>query len=46
VWTSAIFDAGDFGLAAIALTALAAWRLPPYMVVVIAAAGGQLLSAI
>lgn len=33
VWTSAIHGSGDFALALLALTALVAWKLPPWLVV-------------
>jgi chromate transporter len=45
VWTSAILTPGDFGLALLAFGLLAFWKAPPWLVVVIAAAGGALLSA-
>ena len=44
VWTSAIFSAGDFGLALIGLVALMVWKLPPWLVVVGSGAAGWLLS--
>jgi chromate transporter len=44
VWTSAIFNAGDFGLALIGLVALMVWKLPPWLVVVGSGAAGWLLS--
>ena len=43
VWTSAILDAGDFALAAIAFLLLFLWRLPPWLVVALCAAGGAVL---
>jgi chromate transporter len=46
VFTSAIFEARDFGLAMAAFGLLAFWRLPPWMVVAFAAAGGALLAEI
>lgn len=45
VWTSAVADAGDFALALAALLLLAAWRLPPWLVVLLTAATGGLLTA-
>ncbi|WP_434082217.1 hypothetical protein [Escherichia coli] len=33
VWTSAIFQPQDFGLALVALVALMFWKLPPWLVV-------------
>jgi chromate transporter len=38
VWTSAIFAPRDFALAALAFLALAAWSVPPWLVVVAGAA--------
>ncbi|MPZ99860.1 MAG: chromate efflux transporter [Dehalococcoidia bacterium] len=43
VWTSAIFAPEDFALGVAAFGLLALWRLPPWLVVVLAAAGGQAL---
>jgi chromate transporter len=40
VWTSAIRGAGDFVLAIAAFTLLVFWKLPPWLVVVLTAAGG------
>ena len=40
VWTSAINGPADFGLALLALGLLMFWRLPPWLVVLIAALGG------
>jgi chromate transporter len=45
VWTSAIHGPADMAMAAIALVALMAWRLPPWLVVLGAALTGSLLSA-
>lgn len=45
VWTSAIATTADFGLALVAFTLLALWRLPPWLVVVLSAAGGAALAA-
>lgn len=46
VWTSAIDQPQDFGLAVLALVALMFWKLPPWMVVMGSAAAGWLLSAV
>jgi chromate transporter len=40
VWTSAIRSAADFGLALVAFTLLAFWKLPPWLVVILTALGG------
>ncbi|CAG2154601.1 chromate efflux transporter [Cupriavidus numazuensis] len=40
VWTSAVHAPLDFGLAVAALVALMWWRLPPWLVVAVAAAAG------
>jgi chromate transporter len=45
VWTSAILRPEDFALAAVAFVALVYWRFPPWLVVVLCAAGGALLAA-
>jgi len=44
VWTSAIFTAEDFALAAGALVLLALWKFPPWSVVVLCALGGMLIA--
>jgi chromate transporter len=44
VWTSGIFTKADFGLAAVAFLLLFLWRTPPWLVVVLCAAAGQLLA--
>ena len=46
VWTSAIFEAKDFALALAAFGLLQVWRLPPWMVVVLTAAGGAVLAEV
>ncbi len=46
VWTSAISTKADFGLAAFAFLLLFLWRTPPWLVVILCAAGGQLLAAL
>jgi chromate transporter len=40
VWTSAIFSPADFGLALAAFTLLVFWKVPPWLVVILSAAGG------
>jgi chromate transporter len=45
VWTSAILRPADFVLALCAFGALVIWRLPPWIVVLLTAAGGALLAA-
>jgi chromate transporter len=44
VWTGAILAPADFALALFAFGLLALWRVPPWLVVAIAAAGGSALS--
>jgi chromate transporter len=44
VWTKAIQSPVDFSLALLAFGLLMIWKLPPWMVVLICAAGGALLS--
>jgi chromate transporter len=46
VATSAIREASDFALALAAFAALALWKLPPWLVVVLAATTGALIGAI
>jgi chromate transporter len=41
VWTSAIHTPSDFGLALLAFGLLAFWKWPPWLVVVLTAAGGE-----
>ena len=43
IWTGSVFSAEDFGLVMVLFGLLAIWKLPPWMVVVIAAAGGYVL---
>jgi chromate transporter len=45
VWSSAIKGPADFGLALVAFGLLMFWRLPPWLVVVISAAGGVATAA-
>ena len=44
VWTSAIAAPIDFALAILAFLGLARWKLPPWLVVVLAAAAGGVLA--
>ncbi|MDF2958425.1 MAG: chromate ion transporter family protein [Paenibacillus sp.] len=46
VWVSAVKTPGDFGLALALFGALIYWKLPPWVVVAAAAAGGTLLKMI
>ena len=46
VWSSAIKGPADFGLALLAFGLLVFWRLPPWLVVVVSAAGGALTAAL
>jgi chromate transporter len=46
VWETAILGKGDFALAAVAFLLLMMWRTPPWLVVLICAAGGQFLAAL
>lgn len=46
VWTSAILQPRDFGLAVACLGLLMIWKLPPWCVVVFAAVGGEVLSRV
>lgn len=46
IWTSAILGPPDFGLALIALVALTAWKLPPWLVVAGCAAAAWLMANI
>lgn len=43
VWTSAITSHADLGLALVAFGLLMFWRLPPWLVVLVTAAGGALI---
>ena len=43
IWTGSVFSAEDFGLVMVLFGLLAIWKLPPWSVVVIAAAGGYVL---
>jgi chromate transporter len=44
VWTAGVTNAGDFVLAAIAFLLLFMWSTPPWLVVILSAAGGALLA--
>jgi len=44
VWTSAVLEAKDFGLALVALVALMFWKLPPWLVVIGSGIAGWLLT--
>ncbi|GAB4391511.1 MAG: chromate efflux transporter [Kiloniellaceae bacterium] len=46
VWTSAILAPRDFILALAAFTALMFWKLPPWLVVILTAAGGGVIQAL
>ncbi|AHL76015.1 chromate transporter [Stutzerimonas stutzeri] len=46
VWTNAIFGPGDFALALVALVALMAWKLPPWLVVLAGGIAGWAIAAL
>ncbi|MGI9145137.1 MAG: chromate efflux transporter [Chloroflexota bacterium] len=46
VWTSAIFNPQDFALALAAFGLLAVWSVPPWLVVLLTAAGGAALARV
>jgi chromate transporter len=46
VWTSAILTPRDFVLVVLAFVLLAVWKLPPWIVVAVTAAGGAVLALI
>lgn len=46
VWTSAIFSPADFGLAVLAFGLLMFWKYPPWLVVVLTAFGGEIISRV
>ena len=46
VWTSAIGSSADFGLAVASFGLLAFWKVPPWLVVLFAAAGGAAIAAL
>ncbi|MGH7873061.1 MAG: chromate transporter, partial [Candidatus Binatia bacterium] len=44
VWTSAIHSPADFGLGLIAFGLLMFWKCPPWLVVMLTAAGGEAIA--
>jgi chromate transporter len=46
VWTSAIYSPADFGLGLVAFGLLTFWKCPPWLVVVLTALGGEVISLI
>ena len=46
LWTNAIIEPEDFGLALAAFGLLAFWKLPAWLVVILTAAGGGVLAAL
>jgi chromate transporter len=46
VWTSAVLQPADFGLALTALVALMFWKLPPWLVVLGSGVAGACLGAV
>jgi chromate transporter len=46
VWTNAIRSAADFGLALAGFVLLMFWKVPPWLVVVLTAAGGAVIRAV
>jgi chromate transporter len=46
VWTSAIHSPADFGLGLVAFGLLMFWKCPPWLVVVLTAAGGEAIARI
>jgi chromate transporter len=44
IWTSAIHSTNDFVLAVVLFGMLIFWKLPPWMIVIVGALGGTLLS--
>jgi chromate transporter len=46
VWTSGVITAADFALASVAFLLLFMWNTPPWMVVVLCAIGGEVISRI
>ncbi|WP_257348370.1 chromate efflux transporter [Pseudalkalibacillus decolorationis] len=46
IWTSSIFEPVDFAFAAILFSMLVYWKLPPWVVVVVGAIGGSILTRI
>ena len=46
VWTSGILSPGDFGLALAAFTLLVFWKVPPWLVVIVTAAGAWIMATL
>ena len=46
VWTAGVLNSADFALAATGFLLLFMWRTPPWLVVILSAIGGALLSAL
>src|SRR6185436_13880292 len=46
VWTSAIFGPADFALGVVAFLLLAAWSVPPWLVVILGALGATAIAMI
>ncbi len=46
VWTSAILGPGDFALAMAGFLLLSMWKLPPWLVVLLSAVGGQVIAGL
>lgn len=46
IWTGSVFSPEDFGLVMVLFGLLAIWKMPPWSVVIIAAAGGYVLELI
>jgi chromate transporter len=44
VWTSAIHSPGDFSLGLVGFRLLMFWKWPPWIVVVLSAAAGEIVS--
>jgi chromate transporter len=46
VWTNAIRSKADFGLALAGFVLLMFWKVPPWLVVILTAAGGAVVRAV
>ena len=46
VWTSAIHSPADFGLGLVAVALLIFWKCPPWLVVILTAIGGEVITRI
>jgi chromate transporter len=46
VWTSAIYSPADFGLGLLAFGLLMFWKFPPWLVVLLTAAGGEAIARV